>query len=225
MKQIKQVNSFCQHCGKTPNFDGPAYQMCSRCKGVRYCSKECQRADWKEHKSTGCFDFKQAREEDAKLCGGIDFVKCVDNWRAIFSLALNGIAKGAIGARRRLTHVVLLSSNFKSDREGDVIGPDGTVYEKPKVVISEHAVVSVEDLKETSDVFYESFRRSEGSHHDKEMYTLFHIVRNLDDPLAAPLLRMSHLGTDLEASKLKRPEQYITEINTGFLDLRSGGYM
>jgi hypothetical protein len=25
-------------------------KLCSRCKGVRYCSRECQRADWKRHK-------------------------------------------------------------------------------------------------------------------------------------------------------------------------------
>eukprot|EP00656_Telonema_subtile_P024332 TRINITY_DN2643_c0_g1_i1.p2 TRINITY_DN2643_c0_g1~~TRINITY_DN2643_c0_g1_i1.p2 ORF type:complete len:142 (+),score=20.91 TRINITY_DN2643_c0_g1_i1:1016-1441(+) len=27
---------------------------CSRCKLVRYCSKSCQRSDWKRHKEHGC---------------------------------------------------------------------------------------------------------------------------------------------------------------------------
>jgi hypothetical protein len=27
-----------------------ASSMCSRCEAVRYCSRECQRTDWKAHK-------------------------------------------------------------------------------------------------------------------------------------------------------------------------------
>ena len=34
----------CRSCGKEGGL------ACSRCKRVRYCSKECQRADWKGHK-------------------------------------------------------------------------------------------------------------------------------------------------------------------------------
>lgn len=34
----------CRACGKEGSM------ACSRCKRVRYCSKECQRADWRDHK-------------------------------------------------------------------------------------------------------------------------------------------------------------------------------
>jgi hypothetical protein len=39
-------NLACGHCGKVQSEN----MACSKCKAVYYCSKECQRADWKEHK-------------------------------------------------------------------------------------------------------------------------------------------------------------------------------
>ncbi|KAI9016881.1 hypothetical protein DFJ74DRAFT_678681 [Hyaloraphidium curvatum] len=44
----------CAGCGALGMPDQPeygAYKKCSRCKLVSYCSKECQRKDWAEHKT------------------------------------------------------------------------------------------------------------------------------------------------------------------------------
>ncbi|CAN0435888.1 unnamed protein product [Ectocarpus sp. 13 AM-2016] len=35
----------CSNCGK----DG-SLRPCSRCRHVRYCSRDCQRQHWKDHK-------------------------------------------------------------------------------------------------------------------------------------------------------------------------------
>lgn len=47
----------CNACGsdkrKEPNATSQSLLTCTRCKLARYCSKECQRADWKNHKM-GC---------------------------------------------------------------------------------------------------------------------------------------------------------------------------
>jgi hypothetical protein len=40
----KYMKSICHICEKRTTF------LCSICKIVRYCSKECQRIDWKKHK-------------------------------------------------------------------------------------------------------------------------------------------------------------------------------
>ena len=39
----------CSQCKNPPSSDGKL-QVCSRCRKVQYCSRDCQKADWKEHK-------------------------------------------------------------------------------------------------------------------------------------------------------------------------------
>ena len=39
----------CKRCEKAPTGQ-QNFATCQRCKRVRYCCKECQRADWPEHK-------------------------------------------------------------------------------------------------------------------------------------------------------------------------------
>jgi hypothetical protein len=44
LKELKEIN--CEVCGK------PSSKSCSRCKKANYCSIECQKANWNEHKVT-----------------------------------------------------------------------------------------------------------------------------------------------------------------------------
>lgn len=41
----EQAEKYCITCGKSDSID-----LCSRCKGVWYCNKKCQKADWRCHK-------------------------------------------------------------------------------------------------------------------------------------------------------------------------------
>ncbi|RYO85505.1 hypothetical protein DL766_005074 [Monosporascus sp. MC13-8B] len=40
----------CANCGTDKGKDGGALLSCARCVNVKYCSRECQRLDWKAHK-------------------------------------------------------------------------------------------------------------------------------------------------------------------------------
>ena len=41
----------CAYCGKLPSVDPPArFQVCAKCRGPAYCSKDCQAAAWSDHK-------------------------------------------------------------------------------------------------------------------------------------------------------------------------------
>lgn len=46
MREDGDVNYRCRICQKT----GETMKKCSQCKTARYCSTECQKADWKQHK-------------------------------------------------------------------------------------------------------------------------------------------------------------------------------
>ncbi|KAI0804899.1 hypothetical protein GGR55DRAFT_690858 [Xylaria sp. FL0064] len=45
------VDGGCASCGKKKQTDGSGLLNCARCMKVKYCSRECQRTDWKAHKS------------------------------------------------------------------------------------------------------------------------------------------------------------------------------
>jgi hypothetical protein len=47
MTKEKRNKKFCYGCGKTSQDE---LQICARCKLVSYCSRECQKKDWKQHR-------------------------------------------------------------------------------------------------------------------------------------------------------------------------------
>ncbi|KAK8088301.1 hypothetical protein PG997_003262 [Apiospora hydei] len=48
--QDMAISEKCRSCGKTKTATGGKLMQCARCKEVAYCSKECQKADWKKHR-------------------------------------------------------------------------------------------------------------------------------------------------------------------------------
>jgi hypothetical protein len=54
--------SSCKVCNKS----NENMQLCSACKSVRYCSRECQKEDWKSHK-TSCLELGQVYLSDKAI--------------------------------------------------------------------------------------------------------------------------------------------------------------
>ena len=54
-------NNLCMRCGKK----APEASLCGGCKRVKYCSRDCQTAHWKEHKPI-CQAVKKAEELSEK---------------------------------------------------------------------------------------------------------------------------------------------------------------
>ncbi|KAL7932487.1 hypothetical protein V8C35DRAFT_307229 [Trichoderma chlorosporum] len=50
MKESADTVEQCNTCGKTEQLDGPKLKKCKGCLKTSYCSTECQRTDWKQHK-------------------------------------------------------------------------------------------------------------------------------------------------------------------------------
>jgi hypothetical protein len=51
LSYVKHANPICRPCGKNPTQNPEIkFKRCGTCQTVYYCSRECQRNDWKKHK-------------------------------------------------------------------------------------------------------------------------------------------------------------------------------
>jgi hypothetical protein len=63
-KVTKKLETPCAGCGAVRKLDELPYKSCSACRAVSYCTKECQKKHWKQHK-------KECATLAASAAGGI----------------------------------------------------------------------------------------------------------------------------------------------------------
>lgn len=49
-KPPKDATPTCDGCGSEEGKSGQQLKSCAKCKSASYCSRECQKSDWKKHK-------------------------------------------------------------------------------------------------------------------------------------------------------------------------------
>ncbi|TCD61257.1 hypothetical protein EIP91_008706 [Steccherinum ochraceum] len=146
LRDEKHSLKFCLYCSKT-EFKATLFR-CARCQIVYYCSKDCQKADWKTHKST-C----QASAEDQKLVEEMrkkhgpqigQQAADVVRWRNSQHYANLEALIHALGLRRdptrSRTHIVIRSV------EG-VPGPRARDF-RDRVRVAQWSVYKIEDVLE-----------------------------------------------------------------------------
>lgn len=73
MLTTDESNKCCNPSCDATETDGALFQVCSRCKHVKYCSKECQTNHWKSGHKKDCPDLKAHKDELKKL--NIEMIK------------------------------------------------------------------------------------------------------------------------------------------------------
>uniref|UniRef100_A0A8H7XK72 MYND-type domain-containing protein n=1 Tax=Psilocybe cubensis TaxID=181762 RepID=A0A8H7XK72_PSICU len=56
-RQVRKALVQCQTCFKSSNTDGVTLFKCAGCRMALYCSKECQKGNWRNHKGT-CYNLQ-----------------------------------------------------------------------------------------------------------------------------------------------------------------------
>ena len=56
----KQKHECCGFCNKTSEF----LKLCTQCRVVKYCDKQCQTSDWKKHKKECLYIIRYLRNQN-----------------------------------------------------------------------------------------------------------------------------------------------------------------
>ncbi|KAJ3842730.1 hypothetical protein EV361DRAFT_924657 [Lentinula raphanica] len=110
----KNPVKICQYSAcprRDTGYEGKKMKVCARCKHVRYCSKECQKADWTGHKRRGCRDFQYWN----------DYTGWMEQYRTIFTWAATEALR--IHTTDDILHNILQIFATYSDRIPAPVGP------------------------------------------------------------------------------------------------------
>lgn len=96
------VKESCALCGKAEEAGGVPLKACARCKVQKYCSKECQKADWKQHKKTCVAPEAEAEAEIIEVDLAVDVMAARGMPSSMFMglMNLNGSSRAGYDSSR-----------------------------------------------------------------------------------------------------------------------------
>ncbi|KAJ6572459.1 hypothetical protein DFH09DRAFT_1362428 [Mycena vulgaris] len=80
-------------------------RRCAGCNLVRYCSKECQKAHWKEHKPYCLLNVEMAKRADDLGADYSDRLKAIGKWCDAFSVPIGAASASALDIMTHPEHI------------------------------------------------------------------------------------------------------------------------
>ncbi|GFH52078.1 hypothetical protein CTEN210_08554 [Chaetoceros tenuissimus] len=81
LQHRKDTHEICENCPKTCADIGSKLSVCSKCKKVYYCSRECRVEDWPRHKSQCKFECERLKHLERSVDStGINIYHLLQKW-------------------------------------------------------------------------------------------------------------------------------------------------
>lgn len=204
-KKLIKSSVACSNCGKDAEPLKP-FMRCGKCRFPSYCSKECQKIHWKEHKKV-CQPSIEQKQHVVEIFGK-DWSKFADDWRKRMADALFFLAKSEVGEDRRLDHALWNDCEYVTSENGS-----------PRMVVTSFRAVPFALLQMQYGLgIIEQMVAMRGTVPPAQNvnYHIMNCIRDVQRPHLDPLMKVSYIGIGTVTSPVtltRTSQDYVDDIN------------